>query len=449
MDIQMKNLNMTAKTSQFGKASQALLIVLVIGLTVAAISAFLLFSKPDTASEDSHGQGAEEAHAEEGHSEGENSEDSHAEDSHSDENHAEESATEAGHTEGAIELTTEQLKQQGVSIAKTSLGMVSQTTAVPAMLVANTDQQAHVSSMFSGRVESVNANLGQRVGKGQRLATIVSPDLVGQQSNVQLAQSNLQLAQQEYNREKQLWSQGVSAKQDYQRAENAYRKAQIELKVAQSQIQALGGAKSSNGRYTLTAPMSGVISNKDIMVGEYVQLADQLFVIDELSQLWLEFVLPSQQNIQLAPNQQIEFTALQNGQTYQARIQTLASQADQGTGRLQVRAVVLSKDMALRPNLKVSVNLPTSSSKQVLRVQKQAVQQIDGKNVVFVATQHGDNVEFYPQEIDLGSLSTVQQSSDQQWVEVRKGLTANQSYASQGSFLLKSELEKGEAAHGH
>lgn len=444
MDIQMKNLNMTAKTSQFGKASQALLIVLVIGLTVAAISAFLLFSKPDTASEDSQGQGAEEAHAEEGHSEGENSEDSH-----SDENHAEESATEAGHTEGAIELTTEQLKQQGVSIAKTSLGMVSQTTAVPAMLVANTDQQAHVSSMFSGRVESVSANLGQRVGKGQRLATIVSPDLVGQQSNVQLAQSNLQLAQQEYNREKQLWSQGVSAKQDYQRAENAYRKAQIELKVAQNQIQALGGAKSSNGRYTLTAPMSGVISNKDIMVGEYVQLADQLFVIDELSQLWLEFVLPSQQNIQLAPNQQIEFTVLQNGQTYQARVQTLASQADQATGRLQVRAVVLSKDMALRPNLKVSVNLPTSSSKQVLRVQKQAVQQIDGKNVVFVATQHGDNVEFYPQEIDLGSLSTVQQSSDQQWVEVRKGLTANQSYASQGSFLLKSELEKGEAAHGH
>ena len=71
----------------------------------------------------------------------------------------------------------------------------------------------------------------------------------------------------------------------------------------------------------------------------------------------------------------------------------------------------------------------------MLRVQKQAVQQIDGKNVVFVATQHGDNVEFYPQEIDLGSLSTVQQSSDQQWVEVRKGLTANQSYASQGSFL--------------
>lgn len=449
MDIQMKNLNMTAKTSQFGKASQALLIVLVIGLTVAAISAFLLFSKPDTASEDSHGHGAEEAHAEEGHSEGENSEDSHAEDSHSDENHAEESATEAGHTEGAIELTTEQLKQQGVSIAKTSLGMVSQTTAVPAMLVANTDQQAHVSSMFSGRVESVSANLGQRVARGQRLATIVSPDLVGQQSNVQLAQSNLQLAQQEYNREKQLWSQGVSAKQDYQRAENAYRKAQIELKVAQSQIQALGGAKSSNGRYTLTAPMSGVISNKDIMVGEYVQLADQLFVIDELSQLWLEFVLPSQQNIQLAPNQQIEFTALQNGQTYQARIQTLASQADQATGRLQVRAVVLSKDMALRPNLKVSVNLPTSSSKQVLRVQKQAVQQIDGKDVIFVATQHGDNVEFYPQEIDLGSLSTVQQSSDQQWVEVRKGLTANQSYASQGSFLLKSELEKGEAAHAH
>ena len=56
------------------------------------------------------------------------------------------------HGEVAIELTTQQLQQQGVTIARTSVGVVNETTAVPAMLVANTDQQALVSSMFSGRV---------------------------------------------------------------------------------------------------------------------------------------------------------------------------------------------------------------------------------------------------------------------------------------------------------
>ena len=40
-------------------------------------------------------------------------------------------------------------------------------------------------------------------------------------------------------------------------------------------------------------------------------------------------------------------------------------------------------------------------------------------------------------------------SADGKWVEVQNGLKAGERYVSEGSFLLKSELEKGEADHGH
>lgn len=241
-----------------------------------------------------------------------------------------------------------------------------------------------------------------------------------------------------------MWSQGISAKQDYQRAYNSYKRAQIQVQAAQSRLSAFGAVNASNGRYILKAPISGVISKKDLVQGENVQLASQLFTIDRLDQLWLEFIVPNSEIVGLAPNQKIEFKSLQTEKVYQAVIQTLNTEADIQTGRLQVRAKVESNATELRPNLMVNVQLQQRSESTALRVLKSAVQNVDGKDVVFVAIQHGQKVEFSPQPVKLG-----QSSGDSQWIEVVNGLNQGQKYAAQGSFLLKSEMEKGEASHEH
>jgi cobalt-zinc-cadmium efflux system membrane fusion protein len=124
----------------------------------------------------------------------------------------------------------------GVKLAQVEQGQVSQSLEYPAKLVANTDQQAHVASTFTGRVESVNAMLGQQVKKGQVLATVFIPELVDQQANLSIAQEALTLAQQDYQREKQLFDQGISARQDYQKAYNTYRQAQIQVQAARRSL---------------------------------------------------------------------------------------------------------------------------------------------------------------------------------------------------------------------
>ncbi len=357
----------------------------------------------------------------------------------SEEAHAE---GEAGHEEsekeeGSLNLTSKQLVEYGVKLEQVGRGEVEQNLSYPAKLVVNTDQQAHVSSTFSARVDSVNVALGQQVEKGQALATLFVPDLVDQQANLSMAQEALTLAQQDYQREKQLWEQGVSARQDYQRAYNAYRQAQIQVQAANSRLSALGANRSSKGRYVLTAPLSGVISSKDIVIGEQIGPEKQLFVIDRLDQLWVEFVLPSA-NTNIQPNQEIEFKSLQTNNIFKAQVQSLTSEADTQTGRLQVRAKVLTPSKELRPNLMVNVLLKQNNAATVLRVNKTAIQQIDGKNVVFVAKQEKDKIHFAPVAVELGNYS-----SDAQWVEVKSGITEKQQYVTQGSFLLKSELEKG------
>lgn len=407
--------------------SQWLWIVVIAVLTILLAVGLLWNNKSKTA--ESAAQGEQE-HA---HQESEKAESAH--DENGEEHEAEES----------LSLTAEQMQQHRVKLAQVALGEVNQVQTFPAKLVVNTDRQAHVSPSFAGRVESVHVELGQQVKRGQALANLLVPDLVDQQANLQIAQTNLDLAKQDYEREHRLWSQGISAKQDYQRAYNTYRQAQIQVQAVRSRLSAFGASSGSNGRYTLTAPISGVISNKDIVIGENVQLADQLFTIDQLDQLWLEFVLPTMANINVQPNQQIRFKSLQTGNIFNAQVQSLTTEADAQTGRLQIRAKVLSNATELRPNLMVNVELQAGSKPSVIRVSSEAIQQVDGKDVVFVAqANQNKGFDFKAVPVQIG-----QRTQDGQWVEITQGLSAGQSYVAVGSFLLKSELEKGEAEHGH
>ena len=405
---------------QNGKISQSLMIVVLILITVLVSLAIWLSSKKT----ESEGRGYDEGNAEQ--SDKDSSEEGHAE-------------------EGEIQLTSQQMVEQGLKVAVASTGLVEKLTTLPGKLVVNTDQQAQISPNFSGYVEQVNVALGQSVQKGQTLAVLIVPELIDQQANLRMAQANLDLARKDYQREQQLWSQGISAKQDYQRAENAYRQAQITVQSSQARLNALSASGNNNGRFLIKAPISGVISKKDIVVGENVQLADQLFVIENLKDLWLEFNLPNTSNIQLQVGQILNFKTNGSGQNYQAKVQTLNPQADLQTGRLQVRAKVTTQADVLRPNVLVNVFVTDAQAKTALRVQKKALQQVEGKPVVFVIeSEEKGLVHLKAQPIEVGVSS-----QDGQWLEVISGLTEGQKYIADGSFLLKSELEKDEAGHGH
>ena len=415
------------KQQHEGKVSQPMLIAILIVLTF--VICFAIWT--GTASEDTHAKGE---HAEEGH---------HEEDDHE---HANKTETETAHAEeGEIQLTQQQLQEHDLKIETVEIGFVEQMMALPGKLVVNTDQQAHVSPNFSGHVEQVTVALGQPVQKGQTLAVLSVPELIDQHANLRLAQAQLDLARQDYQREQQLWSQGISAKQDYLRAENSYRQAQISVQSAQARLTALGTDQRKAGQFIIRAPISGVISQKDIVVGENVQLADQLFVIEQLKDVWLEFNLPSQFIGQIQNQQLLQFKANGIEHVYEAMVQSLTSQADAQTVDLVVRAKFKQHAAELRPNVMVNVLLPSQAQKEGLRVKKTALQRIEGQQVVFlVETAEKGQIHLKKQAVTVG-----QQSSDGQWVAIESGLKVGQSYISQGSFVLKSELEKDEAGHEH
>lgn len=419
-------------TPQPNRNKQVILIIAIIVITVL-IATFLLMStnsnqvkenQPETASETAKAVTQEAGHAEESE-------------------HAHEAKED-------IELTNAQIASQQIKIETTTLGKADRNVNLPGRLLVNADQQAHISPNFAGQVEAVYVQTGQSIQKGQRLATLLVPELVNLQANIRLMQSRLDLAKSNYERERSLWQQGISAKQDYLLAENQYRQAQIEVSSARTQVNAYGATGQSAGRYDLKSPISGVINSKDVLVGENVQTASQLFLIDRLDQLWLEFTVPAQLADQMTQrfNQQatVSFSTSVSQQGFKAKLMTLTPSADMQTGRLVARALVDNSNMQLRPNMLVNVQVAQQAADQAAQVlvKRSAVQQVEGKDVVFVAEKNKDGAHFAPHPVTVGAEST-----DRQWIAIRDGLKHGEAYVSEGSFILKSELEKGEAEHGH
>ena len=425
---------------QLGKRQYWLIAAVIV---LGSILAFFILRPASTTGQKEQGEPVMQAHAA-------------GPDEDQDENHDENHKTE-------ISLSPAQLAAQHITLDVVKTGSITATTRLPARLLVNADQQAHVSAGFAGRVEQVFVQTGQQVKAGQALASLLVPELIDLQTNLHVLQAQLQLAKSTYTQEKQLWQQGISAKQDYLQAQNAYTQASIAVQAAQSRLKAYGASASSQGRFILKSPLSGVISGKDLVVGESIQASEQLFVIDQLNQLCLEFAVPDQLINAINPDERLTVEVNGSGtQTYRARLISLAPSADVQTGRMLARAVLNNPQQQLRPNMQVVVQVPQAGNNTTgLMVQTAAIQQIDQQDVVFVASRkmstgdhsqdqaHTDQLHFVPRPVQLGQKSNDQQSNDQQWVEIRAGLQAGEQYAAQGSFILKSELEKGEAAHEH
>lgn len=208
-------------SNTFRKNLQLILIIVVI-LTTLLLAGILLLNKPQPSdnSEEKESPSATEQ-AEKG------------------EEHAEEADHEHP-TASVIKLSNAQIASQQLKIEQVIKGNIDQQVQLAGRLVVNTDQQAHVSPSFAGRVDAVYVQTGQHVKKGQALASLVVPELVDMQGNLSTLEAKQALALTEYQREKTLWQQGISAKQDYLQADSQYKQAQIEVNAARSRLNAYG-----------------------------------------------------------------------------------------------------------------------------------------------------------------------------------------------------------------
>jgi cobalt-zinc-cadmium efflux system membrane fusion protein len=343
--------------------------------------------------------------------------------------------------EGKIELSAGQIKSAGIEIKNASSARLNSSVQFPGEIRFNEDRTAHIVPQVAGVVEAVNANLGQSVKKGQVLAVISSSAISELRSEQLNAQQRLALARSTYTREKQLWEEKISAEQDYLQAQQALREAEIALRNTQQKLRAVGAASTgtaSLNRYEIRAPFDGVVVEKHLSLGEAVKEDANIFLISDLSSVWAEIsVAPKDLNtIKVGANAIVKASAFDSSAS--GKISYVGSLLGEQTRSAKAHIVLPNPATTWRPGLFVNVDVIAEQADVGVAIAADAVQIIDGKNIVFVQIPGG----FMVQEVTLGR-------SDGKQVEIRDGIRAGTPYAASGSFAIKAELGKGSAEHAH
>ena len=442
---------MNTKTTTSRRTAIAIVVILALG--AAAAAGIVYGTQPAAAKADSHAHagekkaadahahGKEEAHDDHGEKHDHGHEKQAAEGGHEhDHDHAKEGGEE--HEEGVLQLDAARAKAAGVTLAEAGAASIGSMLQLPGEIRFNEDKTAHVVPRVAGVAESVAANLGQMVKKGQLLATLTSPAVSEQRSELLATQKRLALARTTYQREKQLWQEKISAEQDYLQAQQALREAEIAAANAQQKLAAIGAGAGSAGalnRFELRAPFDGVVVEKHLSVGEAVQDSTAVFTISDLRSVWAEMKVAASDLpfVRVGEKATVYATAFESKAT--GTVAYVGALIGQETRTAPARITLDNPDGIWRPGLFVNVDLTAASQKAAVTVSSAAIQKIEGdKPVVFVPVEGG----FKAQSVKLGK-------ADAQNTEVLQGLSAGQSYVVGGSFVLKSELGKASAEHVH
>lgn len=342
--------------------------------------------------------------------------------------------------EGKVELSAEQIQAAGIQLAAAAPRDLSSLLTLPGEIRFDEDRTSHIVPRAAGVVESVAANLGQTVKKGDLLAVIASQQISDQRSELAAAERRVELARTTFQRERQLWVDQISAEQDYLLARQTLQEAEIALNNARQKMTALSGSTvlAGGNRYEMRAPFDGVVVEKHLSVGEVVGETSAAFTLSDLSRVWVTFgVFPKDLNkVRVGKPVRVQSTEL--GTQVQGTVAYVGSLLGEQTRTATVRVTVPNPDDLWRPGLFVSVQVATDTYQAGVTVPQEAIQTVEDKPSVFVRVADG----FQAVPVVLGG-------SEGGFVEIKEGLQAGVQVATAGSFILKSELGKGSAEHGH
>ncbi|QET05254.1 efflux RND transporter periplasmic adaptor subunit [Cupriavidus pauculus] len=343
--------------------------------------------------------------------------------------------------EDTVRLTREQIQQAGITVAEARAGSVQGALSFPGEIRFNEDRTAHVVPRLAGVVEAVPADLGQMVRKGQVLAVIASTALSDQRSELLAAQRRLELARTTYTREKSLWEQKISAEQDYLAARNALQEAEIGVQNARQKLTAIGADTGSGGalnRFELRAPFDGMIVEKHLTLGEAVAADAAIFTISDLRSVWAEFVVAARDLGSVRVGERATIRSTASDSKAEGTVSYVGALLGEQTRTAKARVTLTNPDMAWRPGLFVTVNVLGAAQQVPVSVLPEAVQQVEGRTVVFVETPDG----FRAQPVTVGRTSDSVS-------EIVSGLEPGRRYAAANSFVLKAELGKAGTEHSH
>ncbi|MCR6736728.1 MAG: efflux RND transporter periplasmic adaptor subunit [Afipia sp.] len=322
---------------------------------------------------------------------------------------------------------------------------IAKRLVVPGAIIPHADRVAHVSVKLSGTVAELRKNIGDDVVKDEVIAVLESREVADAKSEYLAARLTDDLQRDLFARDKMLWDSRVSTEQQFLRSRNTAAQTGMRLNIARQKLLALGLPESEIAalpqapeallrRQDVRAPISGRLVERKVELGTAVgrdNLETELFVVVDLSRVWVELSVASSDLPLMREGQAITIAARGVSKTATGKIVFVSPLLDKETRTARVVAEVDNTDGSWRPGSFVTAAVALNARDVSVAVPTSAIQNIGGEQVVFVRTKDG----FEKRAVLLG------QREDRS-VEVVSGLIAGETIAISNTFSLKAELSK-------
>lgn len=208
--------------------------------------------------------------------------------------------------------------------------------------------------------------------------------------------------------------------------------------VKKGDVLAVIESNQSLNPYEVKSPITGVVVKRHSTVGEYASETTDIFVVADLSKVWGEFYVFSDDfgKIMLGAPLAVEATPLK--QSMRSTVSFVSKIVDEHTQSRFIRTVLENPSGELYPGAFAKAIVELGSVDAALVVDSSALQRLDGHDVVFIWTEHA----FEPRRVVTGKR-------DKQSVAILSGVKAGEKYAAGNTFLIKAEVGKSEAEHAH
>lgn len=287
---------------------------------------------------------------------------------------------------------------------------------------------AKITARVAGRIDELNVDFtGQSVRRGEAVASIYSPDLLSAQQELLQARATatkLERSESEVLRET---------------AEANLKSAREKLRLwgfGDEQIEGVERSGTASDHLTITSPLAGIVVEKMVQAGQYVETGMPLYNVADLSRLWVLIEAYESDLAHLRVGEKLVFTtASYPGEKFDATISFVSPVVDPMTRTTSVRAAIDNSRGLLKPEMYVQAEAEASTATPDQLLIPATAPLLTGKRaVVYVELPSAEGVIYEGREVELG----VRGGS---YYVVKSGLSEGEMVVTNGAFKLDSELQ--------
>ena len=333
---------------------------------------------------------------------------------------------------GHVSMSANQRIMANVATVAAKQGTLNKEINAVGIVQYDQSRQAKVTAWIAGRIDKLNVStVGSLVTKDKPVAEVYSPDLLATQQEYLLAVKS---------RDQLKNSTIPSISQNGDGLVASAKQRLMLFGVKESQIAELEKAGKPNIRLPIFTPLSGIVIEKMVQQGQYVNVGEVLFNIADLSRVWVEIDVFENEVPFVRVGQNVEIRpAVEHGAVFNGRISFVYPFHDPKTHTVKARVEMPNPGHMLKPDMFVNAIIRVPLAKGII-VPVTAVIDTGKRQVVWVEMSPG---MFEPRDVQAGERV-------EEKIQILSGIKPGDKVAVSGSYLIDSESQlKGGGGQDH